>query len=219
MTIDYKHIYAAITADIVGSTRYHQENGEPIRPKILDALNQINLSHAEELAVPFSITIGDEFQALVKSPTDSPMIIYHLRLLLNPLKCRIGVGIGGVVSDLMKTTTEMEGPAFSYSRDAIDMLKNRRELVTAYAGSDPKLASIVMGITALVDIIQNSWTSKQWEAVQLYDELHDLAAVGLKLGITPQSVEDRLRVTHWREVIHASNKLSELLDMLLHCSG
>lgn len=204
-------VYAAITADIVGSTDFYKTNGKPLRPIFLDVLAEVNRLHAAQLAVPFTVTLGDEVQGLVSDPADSPHVAYDLRLQLSPLKCRIGVGIGSVVSDLAESTTQMEGQAFSMSREALGIAERPKPRQTVYRVEDRVLESTANAMMLLIDAIQGRWTVKQWEAVRLYRDYNDLSRAGDAIGLAPQSIDDRLRPTHWRDVDEALSELSRLI--------
>jgi hypothetical protein len=212
LPVDNTHIYAAITADIVGSTQYYEATGKPMRPRLLEALERVNRKHHADLAVPFTITLGDEFQCLALSPSECPHIINDIRLELYPLRCRAGVGIGTVVSELVNSSAEMEGVAFAFSREALDMAKHSRDKLTLYRTSDERLQMIANTVSGLIDVIQGEWSDKQWEAVKLYTELGDMAKVGNALGIRKQSVDDRLKSAYWQKVAEAMDYLAELLD-------
>jgi hypothetical protein len=208
-------VFAAITADIVGSTEYYKANGTPLRPRLLEALGKVNARHAEALAVPFAITLGDEFQGLVADPADSPRVLYDLRLQLSPLKCRIGVGIGTIVSELAETTAQMEGAAFSMSREALDAAGKLKGGVTVYRTGREEVEAAANAVWLLIDAVQSRWTDKQWEAVRSYSELGELAKVGKALGISWQAVDYRLRPTRWRDVEDAVAALAGLVTRLL----
>ena len=203
--------YAAITADIVGSTEYYKANGKPLRPRLLEALAKLNARHADALAVPFAITLGDEVQGLVTNPADAPRVVHDLRLQLSPLKCRIGTGIGPIVSELAESTSQMEGLAFSFSREALDQMKKAKVRATGYRMENGLVEETANTIASLTDIIQSRWTDKQWEAVRLYAELGDQASVGKRLGVSAQGAEHRLRSTQWREIETSLETLSDLL--------
>jgi hypothetical protein len=209
-------IYAVITADIVGSTEYYKANGKPLRPRLLEVLGKVNSLHADSLAVPFTITLGDEFQGLVASPADSPRIVHDLRLQLSPLKCRIGVGIGPIVSELAESTSQMEGLAFAMSREALDQASKAKSGVTRYRCEDASVEHTSNTISLLMDAIQGRWTQKQWEALRLYSELADVSKVAASIGVKPPSVEDRLRPTARREMEQALTLLSSCIGS---CAG
>lgn len=209
-------IYAAITADIVGSTEYYQRTGEPLRPRLLEALEHVNTHHREDLVVPFTITLGDECQGLA-IPSACPRVIYDLRLALSPLKCRVGVGISTVVSEIAESTALMEGQAFSFSRDALTAAGGRKGRLTVYRADDPAVENAANTVSMLVDIIQSGWTDKQWEAVRLYDELGEQAAVAKRLGISRPAVKHRLAATRARDVEESVESLRSMLEQLLAC--
>lgn len=203
--------YAAITADIVGSTEYYKTNGKPLRPRLLEALEKVNDRHRDALAVPFAITLGDEVQGLASDPADAPRVVHDLRLQLSPLKCRVGVGIGSVVSELTETTAQMEGLAFSLSREALVAAASLKSGLTVYRADNRQIESVANAVSLLIDVIQSRWTEKQWEAVRLRTELGDVSRTAAELGVTSPSVEDRLRSTCWREVVQAVDSLREML--------
>lgn len=205
-------VYAAITADIIGSTEYYKANGKPLRPRLLEALEKVNARHHDALAVPFAITLGDEVQGLVSNPANAPRVVHDLRLQLSPLKCRVGVGIGSIVSDFAKSTTQMEGLAFSLSREALDQMKKAKGRATGYRMENGLIEETANTIALLTDVIQSRWTDRQWEAVQLYSELGDMASVAKKLDMSAQGVEHRLRSTRWREIETSLETLSDLLS-------
>lgn len=205
-------VYAVITTDIVGSTEYYKTNGKPLRPLLIEVLGEVNRRHADALAVPFTITLGDEFQGLLSDPGKCPRVIHDLRLLLSPLKCRVGVGIGPIVSELMQSTAQMEGLAFSMSRDALSAAEKAKSALTVYRSEDSTLDSTANAISLLIDAVQSRWTDKQWEAVRVHSRVKDLARVGEQLGMTMQGAEHRLRSTHWREVEQGIECLSASLS-------
>jgi hypothetical protein len=210
-------VYAAITADIVGSTEYYKANGKPLRPRLLEALAKVNARHAQALAVPFAITLGDECQGLVSNPGDAPLVVHDLRLQLSPLKCRVGVGIGPIVSELAESTAQMEGLAFSMSREALDATGATKSRLTMYRAENTGLESVANAISLLVDAVQSRWTEKQWEAVRLRSEVGQLAKIGGELGISWQAVDGRLHQAHWHEVEEAVASLGGLMTHILAC--
>ena len=202
--------YAAVTVDIIGSTRIYEETGQLIRPRLLEVIDFANERFREDLAVPFSITLGDEFQGLMRNVAVCPWTIMRIRLQLHPLKCRVGVGIGTVAGELAAATREMEGSAFTMSRNALDEAKQQGRL-TVYQTDDEAITQTANAISMLIDVIQNKWTDKQWEAVRAFDEYQGLTRAGEALGQTPQTMRDRLQRTDWQEVLEAVNALEAVL--------
>ena len=211
------HVYAAITADIIGSTDFYKANGKPLRPRLLEALEKVNARHAEALAVRFTITLGDEVQGLVTNPADSPRVIHDLRLQLSPLKCRVGVGIGPIVSELAESTAQMEGASFSLSREALDATRAVKSRRTTYRADNTGLESVANAISLLIDAVQSRWTEKQWEAARLRSEVGQLAKIGGELGISWQAVDCRLHQAHWHDVEEAVASLGGLITRILAC--
>lgn len=206
-----RELYAAVTIDVVGSTAIYEETAEPLRPKLQRAIDLVNDRFCEQFAVPMSVILGDECQGLLRDVSACPMVVNEVRLHVAPIRCRAGVGVGEVVSEIKPTTAEMEGAAFALSRDALEQGKRSKRALTVYRLPDPRIQQAANAMHALIDVVQKRWTQKQWEAVRLYAETGDMAEVGRRLGLTPQAVQHRLRSTAWAEVDAAVAAVSSLL--------
>lgn len=207
-----EQVFAAVTVDIIGSTTVYENTGRSVRERLLAVLDAVNSRFGSELAVPFGITIGDEFQGLMRNMTSVPWAIYRIRAELIPLHCRIGVGIGPVASSLLPYTRDMEGPAFTMSREALDEAGGSR--LTVYRMDDAVLQEAVNTIAMLTDAIRSDWTEKQWQAVRAYLEHGSWTCAAQALGITKQAVARRIRSLHWQEVHEATSSLETLLARL-----
>jgi hypothetical protein len=203
-------VYAVITADIVGSTQAYEVSNEPLRPRLQEVVRTINSKFHDDLAVPFHITLGDEFQGLVHDLTACPLVIWMIRMVLNPLRCRVGVGIGSVASALSDSTLEMEGVAFSMARRSLETAERQSRLTMYRISDDPRIEESANTISLLVDTMQKDWSERQWEAACLYAEHGTTASVGSALHISRQAVEQRLRSAHYYEIREAVGSLSAL---------
>jgi len=204
-------VYAAITMDIVGSTQVYQTSNQPLRPRLLDVIELTNSRFRDDLAVPFRITLGDEFQGLVHNLSACPQIVSLLRLHLNPLRCRIGVGIGSVASAPAPSTLDMEGIAFSMSRKALESAKKQGSFTLYRMSDDSRLERAANIVSMLVDTIQGEWSEKQWEAARAYFDHPSTTAAALSLHVSRQAVDQRLRLAHYHEIQEAMDGLSRLL--------
>jgi hypothetical protein len=205
-------VYAAITGDVIGSTKLYEKTGKPVRPILQAALARANERLGDLLVVPFSITIGDEFQGLVQPWEHSPIAVFRARLALYPLRCRMGVGIGSVAGGLAATTTLMEGPAFNLARDALNTTSSSR--VTVFRADEPRVTQATDVVWRLADVVTGSWSDKQWEAAQLFAVLGDMTAVARKLQVTKQAIHERLKSARYHELVESLTGLGSLLQTL-----
>lgn len=86
------------------------------------------------LASPYTITLGDEFQAVYRSAGKLWPHLITLLAEIHPVQIRFGVGVGELTTKLNpKQALGMDGPAFHRARAALTMLKageNRFRIVS-----------------------------------------------------------------------------------------
>src|SRR5689334_24554067 len=100
-------VYACLTCDLVGS-REHPDRAR-LQRRLEKELQLVNTERAADLVVPFSITLGDEWQGLARSAPAAFELDFRLRRGLWPVRLRSGIGVGALTSDLRERTALMDG--------------------------------------------------------------------------------------------------------------
>lgn len=202
-----------ITADIIGSRN---------TPDFIKAKNVLNRQLAEikhsGIITPFSISRGDEIQALLDGWIKAPEIIRILRYFCRPLNIRVGLGIGFLEEEILEETTSwsMNGVPFHLARAAVDEAHEIKGCATVLKTGQNELDKLSNSIWLLIDAIQNSWTDKQWEAVHVYEQIGTYEGASKHLGISMQAVQKRCKSAHWGAVKQAENSLKVLENLLLY---
>ncbi len=119
--------YLAIIGDIVDSK--HVPKRADLQKKLAAALRKIN-DRKPLPASPFTITLGDEFQAVYKGADSLFLDIFSILAEIHPVEARFGVGVGELSTPLnAKQALGMDGPAFHRAREAITVLKKSGYLI------------------------------------------------------------------------------------------
>ena len=114
--------YATIICDIKNSARL--ENRQQIQYELIETIKQANSDFADIIASPFIITLGDEWQGLLKNPEEYSEVIDFFRLKLPSIDFYCGVGIGEInIFDFELTVNQLDGPSFHKARKAINIAK------------------------------------------------------------------------------------------------
>jgi hypothetical protein len=125
--------YLAIICDIKESKKAIVIDHKNILFIVQKKINTINKKYSKYIAMNFTITTGDEFQALLsfdKNFNNLFELITYLEVLLSPLKIRIGLGIGELTNDssLRKDfSIGTNGQAWWNARDMIEEVKEKYE--------------------------------------------------------------------------------------------
>ncbi|MFH1501895.1 MAG: SatD family protein [Candidatus Eisenbacteria bacterium] len=153
--------YVALIADIVGSRRLPDRYG--VQERLEAAMPALSRKLKPELAADFTVTLGDEFQALIRRPSDVVAILNETDHLLSGIPLRFGVGVGCLTTDFRETAIGMDGPCFHEARDAITTGKQEGRWVTVSGfGGDDALLNALFG---LLGVIRLRWTQIQADTV------------------------------------------------------
>ena len=196
--------FVAITGDIAGSRR--ASDRQNLQDRLNLTLQKINTDFKAELAVPFNITIGDEFQGLLTSLSKSLDCILEMEKGLYPFKARFGVGTGSISTAIAQTTAQMDGECFYLSRKAIEEAKKQKRAVI-FKTQDEKLDQVVNTILMLMDAIKSDWKDIHYRRFWLYEELGSIEKVAQKEGVNVRAVWESLKRSKYEAIIEAQKMI------------
>ncbi len=198
-----------LTADIVDSRKYLEQKG-----KLYEKLKEFK---EDFLITPFTMSRGDEIQAIIKGWLRYPKAIRKLRYLAYPLKLRVGIGIGyldeEINDDVLKDPWSLEGTSFYLARNAVDELKNIKNTLTLFNSLNYEVNKWINSMLMLMDTIQNSWTKEQWDAIHKYEKYGTYKKAGNALGISYQNVEKRCRAANWKQFNNAEKTMEKFEEV------
>ena len=198
-------LIAVIFADVIAG------GGEPqaLRASLRAALDRINHLFAPAVAEPFALAGEGRIDGALADPAQAPLCVSVLRELMAPAQVRVGVGIGAV--ERLREGADRD--AYSVARGALQ-LAARDAGLTRYVGTGEAGDVLLGALCRLVDPLIRSRTLKQWEAIAAYRELGHQRDVAQKLGVTRQSVGDRLAAGHRRAVEEADAAIATYLSYI-----
>jgi DNA-directed RNA polymerase specialized sigma24 family protein len=198
-----KKIYAVLTGDLVGYSRYKTKDRKEVLLHLKDSFKKIPL---DITASKFWIFRGDSFQGILSRPEEALKAALIIRSSLvsrykgkrSRLDARIAIGIG-TVDNLPRRVGEGDGEAFRNSGMELDgMKKSEKNLIikTPWKERNDELSTEC----ALLDAVIERWTKEQAEAVmyQIMDLTQEEIARILK--ISQPAVFHRLRTCGSRAV-------------------
>lgn len=114
--------YQTMICDIKNSRQL--KNRQSVQYQIIDMLKHANNMFSHDLAAPFIITIGDEWQGLLKYPCDYQRILDFFQKTMGQIQFYCGIGIGPItINDFELTVNQLDGPSFYHARKAIKLAK------------------------------------------------------------------------------------------------
>lgn len=160
--------YIAIIGDIVESKKI--ENRLDVQKNLKKVLDDINAGYPDDIASPFMITLGDEFQGLLINGGNVIDIIEYIQIKMDPVRIRFGVGVGKIETEINRFAPfGADGSAYHNARDMIAVLKNTEKKNKAadaniMIGADGDNAGTVILLNialSLCTAIRQRWTDRQ----------------------------------------------------------
>lgn len=194
-------MYIAVIGDIIES-RAMQDRSD-VQRKIKKLLEDINEKFKDDIAARFTITLGDEFQGLLKSSKALMEIIDLIKLKFYPNKLRFGIGFGEMYTEIIaEQAIGSDGPAYYAARKAVEDIKksnNRYEQpdqdiqIYNYDENDKYKFDLLNSALSLCTLIENGWTEKQREVIT-HLLFHDKSQreIAKAIGLKQSSVQRRL---------------------------
>ncbi len=161
-----------------------------------------------DTVLPFTRTVGDEFQGLLTNPASVVDVTLDL---MRTVAWHIGIGIGAVQQPLPSDARQARGPAFLAARSAVEAAKKQSTHVSVRSVPDRLEARDAEITFQLLIALQLRRSSLGWEAAELMDQGLTQAAAASTLAITRQALSQRLQAAHWSLDREARQVLTRLL--------
>ena len=112
-----------LIADIEASRDVEGKDREVLQKSLKDILTNLN-ERGEGIVSPYTITLGDEFQAVFEEADHLFVQMLKIMAALHPVTVRFSLGIGSIDTPLnTEQAIGMDGPAFHRARKGIEILK------------------------------------------------------------------------------------------------
>lgn len=182
----------------------------------------INEKYEEAIASNFTLTVGNEFQGLLKTGDLLMEILDEIRLSMGSVALFFGIGIGEIETRVTKLGVGMDGPAYWNAREAILAVKEERDYgasrILICADENRNLVRMMNEILRLCGYMESRWRETQKEVVEKSMLLHghDLSVkqtvLAGELGLSTQALNQRIQSSGYYNYIRARKEISSLLQ-------
>lgn len=202
--------YCAIVGDINRSREL--PGRRRIQRLFLRAIDTLNAEFKEHVASDFRFRVseGDAFEGLLTTPAESYRCARRLVEVMSPVMFSIGIGIGGVATELSRSVDVVDGEAFHRARAAFALAKKmRQEIMFDFDSSAAAL------VNALAGLIEKEWyrlTVRQREIIRCMNDLGSQERVAKKLKISQPAVSKVLGAPTVRKMLEGEGAVREFLS-------
>ena len=194
-------MYLALIADVIDSKMVQERFN--LQKQLEKTLQKMNERFGDYLSSCFTLTLGDEFQALLKVDAPVFQIIDTLRSELSPTQLRFGIGLGEIVTAIDPLQSiGADGPAYWNARAAINLVHQKNDYgntqIYFSSGNDSK-DLLVNALIASGEAIRSGWRGSQEEILldllqrSVYSETFSQQELAQSLAIQPSALSKRLK--------------------------
>ena len=203
--------YVAVIGDIRGS-RELTDRSEAQR-EFKQVVNSLNDDLPEDaIASQFTVTTGDEFQALLTDATVAVDALVGVSDRFHPAKLRFGIGLGELDTALNPTQAiGMDGPCFHRARAAINDAEAEEAWVRVGGWSSAR-DSHANAMFDVVQCLREDWTDRQAQFARALAEEGTQKGVAERYDVAKSTVSESLSAGHVQKVRTAEASLGELLQ-------
>ena len=177
-------LYISIIGDLVKSREIEDRAG--VQEQLRQLLSGFNTEFEPFIAAKFVITLGDEFQGLVRR--DFPFEAFFDRYdkqFGNDRPTRFGIGLGTVSTGFQETAVGMDGPCFHNAREALNQAKkSKKEIVVKGFEHNTALSAL---FDAMLDI-RRGWSERQVEVIEKSLIAQNFNTIAEELNVSKQAV-------------------------------
>ena len=194
-------MYLALIADVIDSKMVQERFN--LQKQLEKTLRKMNELFGDYLASCFTLTLGDEFQALLKVDAPVFQIIDTLRSELSPTQLRFGIGLGEIATAIDPLQSiGADGPAYWNARAAINLVHQKNDYgntqIYFSSGNDSK-DLLMNALIASGEAIRSGWRGSQEEILLdllkrfVYSENFSQQDLAQSLDINPSALSKRLK--------------------------
>lgn len=205
--------YIAIIGDLKGSRQI--KNRAQAQLQIKQALEGVNQAYPECIVSKLTLTLGDEFQALIKPEKRMIHMLDELYTSLEEYPFRLGIGYGEISTAIDKNISiGADGEGFWQARAAIDYVHDNSmggKVITHILGFGKLHDELLNALFEASDTLRHGWTNLQAQTFRLmlkeniYSPVFEQKVFAQAIGISESSLTKRLNAGNIKLYIKIRN--------------
>jgi hypothetical protein len=200
----------AIIGDIALSKRI--ENREDFQSNLGKLFKKISKDSKHVLYSPYTITLGDEFQAVYRTPDLIFTDIWKIIEVLYPHRARFSVGIDILTTQINPhKAIGMDGPGFYLARDGIDNLKKYSRTIIQFYSPHIENLSLINRYLTLLSGISEKWKINTIRILNGMMNNISPEEISKQAGITKRAVYKNIHNNNLEEIMNVQDEIENLL--------
>jgi hypothetical protein len=213
-------LYTAVIGDMLASRSFSGSRRAVVQQKFsafVDALNA-DPRYRSALASKFTITLGDEFQGILKDASIIPDLIWDIAHATDLPVFRLGIGYGTIDTKLPMYAINLDGPALHAARNAIADAKGKRLLGGVFRGFGEEVDLVANGLSRMLQSSRDGLTAKQDQILgilrkQSHETKMNEVEVAAQLRVSKQTINKQKHAANMDSFIAGEQALRAILKL------
>jgi hypothetical protein len=199
----------AVIGDIVSSRKIVARGR--FDERLRATLESLNLRRTGMLS-PYTLTIGDEIQALFESASGLFHDAVAILSAIHPQKMRFAFAVGSLSTPINpERAIGMDGPAFHHARAGIEQLKQSGYLFTLMGEGIPTLALIQKNLS-LLSFQMDKWNATRMHTLALLQQGMPVKEIAARLQVSDKAVYKTIEAGNLELVIELFDEIEATID-------
>ena len=203
--------YVAVIGDMVASRSLSPSERSRVQDEFTDLIEGLNRDYGDHLRAKFVITLGDEFQGLLRNAGVIPQLIWSLEERFTARELRLGFGYGTIYTSIREYAINVDGPALHQARKSIETAKRQGLRGGVFTGFGAAMDSPLNGFARALHHLRATWPRRQREVVRSLHAGGKGTEIAQILGITKQAVSRYASLAGWEAYREAEEGWRTLL--------
>jgi hypothetical protein len=197
----------AIIADIVQSKAITDRKQFQIGLEKI--LGKINKQSKNYIVSPYTITLGDEFQAVYRDSESLFFDIWEIIAYVYPYKLRFAVGHDQIVTKANKQKAlGMDGPAFHSAREGLAKMKKYNMTLVQFFGEELPSIELINNTLLLIAEIVDKWKKNTNLIMRGLLQNRGVDKIAAELSITERAVYKNINTNYVKRIIELQKNIS-----------
>lgn len=211
--------YIALIADIIDSKKI--KDRAQMQDHMVQVFQETNEKYDHLIVSNLTLTLGDEFQCLLKPNAQVPLFLDDLQIKLG-IPFRLGLGLGQISTKINpEISLGADGQAYWFAREAINYVHGKNwngKSHIYFKGKKDLLDEVINTLFLCSESIKTDWTDLQRQTfhAMVEDNIYQQDFVqkdfAEKLGISESSLTKRLNSGNIKIYLQTRTSLGKLLE-------
>jgi hypothetical protein len=202
-----------LIGDMVGSRELEPPQRAETQERFTTFIDGLNRRFSAALLAKFVITVGDEFQALIRDPAVLPDVIWDVDTGFGDRELRLGFGYGRLDTSVGEYAINVDGPALHRARDAVSLAKKDGDMGGVFCGFGSDFDILLNGMARLLWFHRSQRTEQQMRVLGMLRKGMPQVEIAEELQLTRQAISDHARAAGWSAYRQGESGLRAALEL------